>query len=204
MHSRKPVVGLAGGIGSGKSAVARLLEEMGAGLIDSDAVSRAEMENREVLEQLVAWWGSDILRSDGRVDRAAVARIVFDRPAERSRLEGLLHPRIESRRQADMARFAAVPEVHFIVIDAPLLYEVGLERACDRVIFVDAEPAVRLERVRANRGWSAEELARREASQMPLSAKRARADFVVENNSDIAALRAQVAAIVRQLPGTIP
>lgn len=198
MGSRKPVVGLAGGIGSGKSEVARLLVELGGGLIDSDAVSREEIDDTEVRRQLVAWWGPRVLRPDGRINRSAVAEIVFERPDERARLEGVLHPRIDARRRAAVAEFERDPAVRFVIIDAPLLFEVGLDRCCDWVLFVQADDAVRAARVATTRGWSAGELRRRESAQWPIERKRSAATAVCENNGDVAALRRQVRVILEQ------
>jgi dephospho-CoA kinase len=100
-----PVVGLAGGIGSGKSAVARVWERLGAVVIDSDRESRAALELPEVKRQLVAWWGDRVLNPDGTVSRGAVADVVFKDAAERAKLEGLIHPLVK-RKRAEMVERA--------------------------------------------------------------------------------------------------
>lgn len=199
MATRKPIIGIAGGIGSGKSAVAKILAELGAGLIDSDAINGQELEQAEVRSTLVQWWGDRILTPDGRVDRARVAEIVFADAAEKNRLEALMHPRIAVQRRRLIEEFEGDPKISCVVLDAPLLFEVGLDQWCDAIVFVEADEEVRFTRTAAARGWSREEFHRRERMQSPLDFKRARADYVCRNNSDPAALRQQVEALFSQI-----
>lgn len=197
---RQPVIGLTGGIGSGKSTVAQILAELGCVVTNSDAVARDVLNEPEVTRQLVEWWGEGVLGKDGSPDRSRIASIVFNDPTERRRLEELVHPRVEQWRRQAFA--AAPPEAPSLVIDAPLLLEAGLDRECDAVIFVDAARDVRLARLWAERGWDEQELHRREDSQLPLDAKRNRADYVVVNNSDIERLRAEVRRILNEIVGS--
>jgi dephospho-CoA kinase len=185
-----PVIGLVGGIGSGKSQVAATLAQAGCVVCDSDALVREAYTTPAVREQLVRWWGPGVLDAAGNVDHGAVAAIVFRDPAERQRLETFIHPRVERRRQTLFA--AAPPGTPALVIDAPLLLEAGLGPQCTRIWFVDAPEAVRQARVQASRGWNAQELARREAAQWPLDRKRAAAHHVLRNDGDPASLRQQV------------
>jgi dephospho-CoA kinase len=126
-----------------------------------------------------------------------IAAIVFDSPAERARLEALLHPWIAKRRAELFA--AAPPGTRALVIDAPLLFEVGLDAQCSAVIYVDSPLETRLARVRATRGWSPADLARREDAQWPLDRKRASAHHVIHNDGDPASLRAQVCAVLDEV-----
>lgn len=190
--SRPIIVGIAGGIGSGKSSVARLLGELGAVVIDADAMAHAELDDAQVRQTLTNWWGPSIVGSDGKVDRKRIGAIVFNDPALRTRLEGLVHPRIAERRDKMIEQASADPKVRMIVMDAPLLYEVGLDRMCDSVIFVESDAARRAERSEKNRQWTPGELDRREKSQMPLDIKRKKADHICSNNSDLPALRQEV------------
>lgn len=192
------VIGIAGGVGSGKSEVARVLAGLGAVVIDSDVQARAALERPEVKERLAEWWGAGVLRADGTVDRGAVADIVFKDPAERARLEGLVHPLVRARR-ADLVREAAEKGARMVVIDAPLLFEAGVDKECDAVIFVDTPREVRLGRVRAARGWDEAELDRRERNQMALREKRARSAYVVENSGDRAELEREVGRVFREV-----
>jgi len=186
------VVGLAGGIGSGKSTVARILTELGAAVIDSDQLSREEINAPDVLATLKQWWGDDIVKADGSVDRARIAQIVFHDPAQRHRLEALIHPRIAVRRKDRQAALQQQAGVRMIVLDSPLLYEADLDLQCDVVVFVDADLERRQARSEKARNWSPGELLRREKSQQPLDMKRARADYIVDNNSSLSDLRDQV------------
>ena len=175
----RPTIGIAGGIGSGKSTVARILSRLGCEVCISDDAARAVLEAPEVRSAIIARAGAQVAGPDGSIDRAALGRAIFADPALRAEVERIMHPRIEARRRA---QFAAAPvSTRAFIIDAPLLFGVGLDRECDAVIFVDAPRADRLARVMATRGWDDAELARREASQIPVEEKRRRATHVVEN-----------------------
>jgi dephospho-CoA kinase len=185
-----PVIGLVGGIGSGKSQVAAMLAQAGCVVCDSDALVRMEYQDPAVIQEVVRWWGPGVQTAAGGLDRGAVAEIVFRDPTARGKLEAFIHPRVERRRQALFA--AAPPGTPALVIDAPLLLEAGLGPSCTQVWFVDAPEAVRQARVQASRGWDAQELARREAAQWPLDRKRSAAHHVLRNDGDPASLRQQV------------
>lgn len=193
-----PIIGMAGGIGSGKSMVASMLAEMGARVIDSDRVNHAELNDPEVIETLKDWWGSQVMTPSGQADRQAIRRIVRDDAVARHRLEALMHPRIARRSEALLASYRQDPQVKAVVWDAPLLFEVGLDERCDAVIYVDADPQVRFDRVARRHGsahgrdWSRDDFERMENSQKPLDFKKARADYIIENNSDTHELRRQV------------
>jgi len=194
------VIGLAGGVGAGKSTVARMLGELGCVVSDSDAHARAALDRPEVRDRLVDWWGEEVVGADGRVDRRRVARIVFEDPEARKKLESVVHPLVHEGRMEDMERARAIG-APALVIDAPLLLEAGVDRECDAVIFVDAPEAVRRERVRRERGWDASELERREKAQIPMEQKRRRADYTVENAGDLAPLAREVEEVLRRIVG---
>ncbi len=176
-----------------------MLGELGAGVVESDVLAHAELNHPEVRDLLRQWWGEGILGSDGTVDRKKVAAIVFNDPAQRHRLEAVLHPRVAIRRADLMAEFERQPKCRMIVLDSPLLYETDLDLICDAVIFVDARPELRRERSEKGRGMSEEELRRREKSQQPLDTKRIRADYICDNNSSLAALRTHVERVFSQI-----
>jgi len=188
----KPIIGLTGGIGAGKSSVARILQSLGAAVIDSDRIAHEELSDLEVIATLRAWWGDEVCPSSDGVDRKALATIVFNDPAELDRLEKLLYPRIHRRREQLVAGYQADPAVRAIVLDAPKLYEAGLGDYCDAVIFVEADWSVRVRRVAASRGWTEDELRRRENLQNLLDTKRANADHVVINHANLDQLRTEV------------
>ena len=192
MYHGKPIIGITGGIGSGKSFVASVLGEMGCHVIDSDAHVREAYKDPEVRRTLEEWWGSAVLLPEGKVDRALIAAKVFADPAERLRLEKLIHPLVGQAREREMAVVAQDPKVLAFVWDAPLLFEAGLDKVCDAVIFVDAPLEARLQRVKQTRGWGPLELGKREISQWPLDKKRDLSDYIVTNAADAAGVRDQV------------
>lgn len=199
MFAGKPIIGIAGGIGSGKSFVARAFGEMGCAVIDSDAQVTAAYAEPSVRRTLREWWGDGILRPDGTVNRAAIAQRVFNDSDERRRLEGLIHPRVAELRRLQMQAAALDPQVVAFVWDTPLLFEAGLSRECDAVVFVDAPADLRLARVSQARGWDQAELQRRENLQWPLDRKREISDYVVQNTADTGDIRRQVRDVLSRI-----
>ena len=191
------VIGLVGGIGAGKSAVAAILGRLGCLVVDADRDARAAIDRPEIRDQLVRWWGSSVLGEDGKVNRKAVASIVFSDPAQRTRLEALVHPVVKAFRGEVIER-ARSQGLRGVVIDAPLLFEAQSDKECDAVIFIDTPPERRLEHVRG-RGWDAAELDRRERAQMPLAAKRAACQATVVNDGSLEALAQRVGAVFEDL-----
>ena len=185
-------MGLTGGIGAGKSSVAQVLQSFGAAVIDSDELSHAELRDPDVMATLVRWWGDRILQADGSINRRGVADVVFDDAAELARLEGLLYPRLAKRRDELIKFYFANARVNAIVLDAPKLYEAGVDKCCDAVIYVDADQGTRFERLASSRGWTEEECTRRENALKPLDNKKAIADYVVGNHSSVGDLRHEV------------
>jgi dephospho-CoA kinase len=195
---RTPVIGIAGGIGAGKSTIAEAFESLNCHVIDSDVRAKAALDRPEISHQLVEWWGPTVLGADGRINRANVARIIFADASERKRLESIVHPivRQDRARMIDEARQAGAAAV---IVDAPLLFEAGIDAECDAVVFVDAPYEQRLERVRASRGWDEAELARREASQIPLEEKRERCRYIVHNSGTRGQILQQAQSILAEL-----
>jgi dephospho-CoA kinase len=199
----KPIIGITGGIGSGKSTVASILEGLGAGVIASDRLNHEELNAPGVVKTLRKWWGETVVTPDGRAHRDAIRRIVREDPAALKKLERLVHPRIARRSAELIAAYQADPQRPAIVWDAPLLYEARLAPKCDVVIFVEADADVRLGRLEQSRGWTRADLERLEKYQKPLDFKRAKADYIIENNSDRVALHPQVKDVFsRILSGT--
>ena len=194
-----PVIGLTGSIGAGKSVVASMLQQAGCVVADADAAVRDLLNQPGIIDTLVRWWGGIILGENGSLDRSVVARIVFADPKERIRLEQLLHPLVSQRREAVFSHVP--PETPALVIDAPLLMEVGLDEECDVVLYVDSAPAHCRQRIAVTRGWSEEEFDKRSKAQIPVDQKRARADIVISNNSDLAALEVEIKRFLEKLTG---
>lgn len=185
------VIGVLGGVASGKSAVARVLAGEGGVVIDADQIAREVLESPELASELRLAFGPAVFRPDGRPDRDRLAELVFRSPEKRAMLEGFTHPRIRDRirAQLDAARSRGVPR---IVLDVPLLLENetqhGLAAECRTLVFVHADARVRDARAVESRGWQSGEVSRREATQMPLEKKRARADHVIVNEGSLAEL----------------
>ena len=192
------VVGILGGIGSGKSLVAEQLRQMGAEGFSADEGGHNLLNDPSVLETLVGRWGDAILDSDGRLDRHAIAERVFQGPGadtEREFLEGLLHPRIATEMSLFVDHLQQSDDLRLAVIDAALLVEAGWDTACDELLFVAVDDETRWDRCR-QRGWSRQQWESREASQLSIDEKRARASLVIENNSDPDSLRSRLAALI--------
>ena len=186
------VVGLTGNIGSGKSTVARMLEERGVSVIDADVLAReAVAAGSPALAAIVARWGAGMLATDGSLDRAALRRIVFAIPAEREALDAIVHPVVKARR-ASLLAAARARGAPIVVCDIPLLFEAGLEDEVDVVLLVDAPRAARLERIVRDRGLSRAEAVAMIDAQLPAEAKRARSDYVIDNDGTLDTLRERV------------
>jgi dephospho-CoA kinase len=191
------VIGLLGGIGSGKSTVARLLSERGVPVLDADRYAREVVASPAVTAALVARFGGGILDAGGALDRAALARAAFVDEEATAALNAIVHPEVR-RRLLDELRRAGDRTV---VLDVPLLLESPLAELVGVWVFVDASDSVREARV-APRNWPAGERQRRESRQADLAAKRRRADYVLENSGSIDDLGSQVDALLRQIGAT--
>lgn len=196
MSTKAVIIGLAGGIGSGKSLVARTMGDLGAIILDADEAAHEILSEPDVIACLSDWWGPSVLTSDGRVDRRRVAEMVFGDGEKRRRLEALIHPRIFAKWAETLERVRRDASIApAVVIDAPLLFECGLDGECDTIVFVDVPEDVRAERVLRNRGWSSQEFRQRENNQKSLDIKREKADHIVENNSGVSDLRQRVESL---------
>ena len=188
-------IGLVGGVASGKSLVAKMLVELGAGLLDADRTGHAVLaEDAKVHRALRDRWGDAVFTPDGQVDRSAIARRVFatgeSAELDRRFLEGVLHSRIRRRLDALRQQYAAEGRPAAI-LDAPVLLEAGWGPTCDVLLMVDAPRELRLQRAQ-QRGWTDEEFRRREASQWPIDDKRREADFLITNDGTQDELRQAV------------
>lgn len=188
------VLGLTGGIGSGKSMVAQLFAQLGAVVIDADQLAREVVEpGQPALEEIAATFGLDVLLPDGRLDRPKLAGIIFADPAERAKLDAITHPRIRARIDEEIKARRSGPGV--LIADIPLLYENERTKTVEKVIVVWVDPQTQLRRIRHRDGLSADAARQRIAAQMPLDAKRARADHVIDNSRSREDTRRQVQAI---------
>ena len=197
------VVGLTGGIGSGKSTVSRMLADLGAVVIDADQLAREVVEPHEPAFALVVErFGAGVVGPDGRLDRPALGAIVFRDPKARTDLEAITHPAIGVRMAERMAAEAGTD--HVVVLDVPLLVESGRTNTAG-VIVVDCPEELAIERLERDRGMDADEIRRRMAAQATRQERLDRADFVIVNNGSRERLREQVEAAwawIGRLPRT--
>lgn len=179
-------VGLTGGIGSGKSAVGRLLAELGATVVDADVLAReAVAPGSDGLAAVVGEFGPGVLAEDGSLDRVAMASRVFADPTARQRLESIIHPRVR-RRATEIEAAARARDPHAVVVhDVPLLVETHQQDDYDLVLVVDVPVDVQVQRLVESRGMSADEARARIAAQADRSARLAAADVVIDNSGTL-------------------
>lgn len=196
------IIGLTGGIASGKSTVSALLRQAGIPVIDADQVARQVQRPGSVaLDKLAAAFGPAIIAPDGSLNRQQLGQRVFDDPAARQELDRIVQPLIKDTiwQAVDNLRRQGVANV---VLNVPLLFEAGYDTDCDLVVVVRVSPATELRRLMARNGYSRAAAQARIAAQLPLSVKVAKADVVIDNDGSREETRRQVAQLVEDLRGT--
>jgi dephospho-CoA kinase len=191
-----PTIGIVGGIGSGKSVVARAMQSLGGYLIEADQLGHAALEQPHIQAQIVKRWGNSVLSDQGKADRKQIGRIVFGNAEELRALESYVFPYIEKRIHEEIALARSRSDVQFIILDAAILLETGWKRHCDKIVFVDTPRATRLQRLKDNRGWDEAEVERREKMQMPLDEKKLHADAILVNDGE-------AEKVIRQVQDTL-
>jgi dephospho-CoA kinase len=195
------LIGLTGGIASGKSTVGRLLQRAGVDVIDADVLAREAVAVGSVgLDAIRARFGDVVIAADGSLDRQALGAIVFADESARRDLNAIVHPEV-ARRAADRLASLRDRGVDVAVYEVPLLFENGLDAMMDATILVACPEDVQLQRLMARDGLSNDAAHARIASQMPLEEKRRRAGFVIENDGSLDALAAQTARVWREATG---
>ena len=198
----KPIIGILGGIGSGKSTVAACFAGLGCAVIDADAIAHEVLAEPGVLNALVQRWGAVVLDAAGNADRGKIGERVFDSPAELDFLNSLVHPRVLELCEAAIKACRKDPNVAGIVLDMPLLLEVGWEKKCDFLVFVDCSDDKRRQRIAKNTIIGSEQLKKRENFQISLDKKKQKAHYVVSNNSDKSDMAEQIAQIFSNMTGS--
>lgn len=197
-HGPKPVIGLIGGIGAGKSTAARCFAARSGILIDADALGHEALRQPEIIARVVERWGPGVRKPDGSLDRRAIGRIVFANADERNALESIVFPFIAKRCREGIERGLANPEVRFIVLDAAVMLEAGWNNEVDRIVYISAPRELRLGRLARRSGWIDADLTPREAAQWPEDVKQSRADAVILNDADVDALQSQVDQLLKE------
>lgn len=197
--SRPKIVGLTGGIASGKSTVSRVLRELGAVIIDADVAAReVVMPGSEGLARVASEFGKEVLLSDGSLNRKLLGQIIFGDPEARRRLESITHPLIY-RRMAQDLNCAAAEGAQVIILDIPLLFETGLFLdTIDESVVVYVRPEIQLQRLMERDGLSEEEAEQRIRAQLPLEEKARRAEHVIDNSGSPEETRKQVETLWRE------
>jgi dephospho-CoA kinase len=191
----KPVIGLMGAIGSGKSAVASAFGQLGCAIIDADKMALDLLEKKDRIDTISEVFGGQVLNPDGSIDRKKLADEAFSDPASLEQLNSILHPTVLSQTQQLIDRYRAAPEVSAIVLDVPLLMETGWHTRCNVLVFIESLPEIRIQRVTQKGRFSADQIKKREKFQISLDKKREIAHYIIQNNSDLAGLTDQVARI---------
>jgi dephospho-CoA kinase len=194
-------VGLTGGVASGKSAVAAILRDLGAVVIDADVLAREIVEpGTPGLEAVVAEFGPEVLTPDGHLDRARMGAVVFADPGRRAALEAIIHPLVRARAAGIQD---AAPAGVLVVHDIPLLVETGQAGDFDAVLVVDVPEAVQLERAMRDRGWNEADARSRIAAQARRPERLAAATHVIDNTGTLEDLRRRVTEVFEQLTGNV-
>ena len=196
MEQYIPIIGILGGVGAGKSTVAGELSQMGCALIDADGINHEVLARPEIIKQIVELWGEGILAPGGEIDRQALGEIVFADSRKLKQLTDLTHPEVLALQQSLIERYRQKAGVKAVILDVPLLMEVGVHDNCDYLIFVDCPESIRRARLCGNRGWNEEKIKKIENFQIMLDKKAQIADYIAHNNSDIPDLRIQLRKIL--------
>jgi len=191
---RKLVVGLTGGVGCGKSTVAGMLQQLGAKIIDVDQAGRwAVEENAGVREQIRAAFGDEVFLLSDQIDRRKLGGIIFSDAMEREKLNRIVHPVMLQRVRKLIGELQKSQDSFTsIIVDAALIFELGLDQEMDRTVTVSAPLDVCIERVHLRTGLAKTEILQRMAAQLPLEEKIRRADYVLRNDGDLRSLQEKV------------
>ena len=196
------LVGLTGGIASGKSTVAKILESLGAAIVNADTLSREAVEpGREAWQEIVAAFGAEVLQPDQSLDRQKLRTIIFNNPSARRQLESIIHPRVRALAEQKIRDHAAAG-YGVIVYEVPLLFEGNLHEWLHPVILVACDVKTQLQRLQQRDGLDRAQAQKHIDAQMSLAEKRRLADYVIENNGSLDELKRQVEAVLEKIKAT--
>ncbi len=191
----KPLIGIVGGIASGKSTVAREFGKLGCAVIDADRMVHALLEEPAVRDEVVRSLGPDVLGPEGRIERRTLGQLVFADPGKLAALNAILHPRVLARTEGLIAQYQEDDRVAAIVLDMPLLIDVGWAQRCDRVLFVACDRDRRVARA----ALTEQDIKIRENFQISLDEKMRLADNTIDNNSELSTLVRQIKTIFSEI-----
>jgi len=194
-QTQKIIVGIIGGIGSGKSTVAAEFSKLGCAVINADALVHEFLDERPVLQRIAKALGTSPFNESSPLNRRKIARLVFGNPDNLAKLNSILHPRVLEKTEKLINKYRRIEEIPAIFLDMPLLIEVGWAERCDRIIFVECPQKLRYQRIQEKFGLSVKDIKMREIFQISLDKKLFRADTTINNNSDYSALVRQVIEI---------
>ncbi len=195
----KPVIGLVGGVGSGKSTVADILARRGLTRIDGDRIGHEILTRPEVRRQVVGRFGPDVLDEAGQVDRKLLGRAAFAAPDRLAELNAIMQPRIRAEIERRIAAARQDPAVPAVVLDAAILLEAGWDDLCSDLVFVRSDEAQRRDRVGKERGWDEADWRNREKSQFAVDRKAAACSYELDNRSSVSDLPARVRELIQRI-----
>ncbi|MDP6964168.1 MAG: dephospho-CoA kinase [Planctomycetota bacterium] len=194
------VVGVSGGIGSGKSTAAReICHAVDGHLIDADSIVSGLIQSQEVVNDIVSEFGDAVCNPERGISRHALGKLVFESDEARKRLEAILHPLVRQKIFSEMEILASRHQTPRIILDIPLLHEGGLDKLCDFIVFVDCPDEVRWQRVQQRNAWSKEHWQQREQMQIAIDSKKSMADAILCNVSSLSELSRQVLDLIPRL-----
>lgn len=199
MKRKKPLLGVTGVFGSGKTTVSAIFGKLGAAVFSADDAARTVAEDLEVIEEIGAAFGAEVLNENGSVDRKKLADVVFKDDEKLQQLNQIIHPLVRKRMWNMVDEQLQVDKIPMIVIDAPLIYETDLHTHLDFVVVVFADVETSIERVRQRDGLRRDKIHDRLSSQMPLSEKKKRADFCIDNKGSEDSLVSQVEEVFKEI-----
>ncbi|WP_372713533.1 dephospho-CoA kinase [Ilyobacter sp.] len=191
------IIGLTGGIASGKSTVSKILSEMGIRVVDADLIAREVMDSKDVVDKIVEEFGEEILNKNGKLDRTKLREIAFSSKERVKLLNSIVHPSVISRFEDEKKKSMITGEM--LVFDIPLLYEAKMENLCNRVIVVYVDRETQIKRVMERDGSSRENAENIIENQMPLSEKLARSDIKIKNDGTIDELEEKIRDIFSKI-----
>lgn len=191
------ILGLTGGIGTGKSTVANMLKEKGIPVVDTDLISREVIEYPEIIEKIKLEISNEVFDFNNKLDRKKMSEIVFENQEKLKKLNKIMHPEILKKMWDEVEKLKKNHKI--IVLDIPLLFEINMEKEVDKILLIYASKEIQLKRIMERDGRTREEAVKIISSQMPLYKKREKSDYIIQNNDSLEKLEKNLDKIVQKL-----